>query len=99
LNMVNHIRGEIELSINGKVHILCLTLGALAEIEAGLDLSCSSQLSDRLKKISAKDVLVLLSALLTGGGNPVSIEQLRILPLDPEVVATAIANAFAVSGK
>ncbi|MBL4617066.1 MAG: gene transfer agent family protein [Robiginitomaculum sp.] len=97
--MTNHIRGETELLINGKVHILCLTLGALAEIEAGLDLGDSSQLSERLKKITAKDVLVLLAALLAGGGNPVSIQQLRISPLDPEVVAKAIADAFLASGK
>lgn len=97
--MVNHIRGEIELFINGKAHILCLTLGALAEIEAGFNLDDSSQLSERLKKITAKDILMLLAALLTGGGNPVSTQQLRISPLDPEVVAKAIACAFSASGK
>jgi hypothetical protein len=97
--MVNNIRGEVELLINGKAHILCLTLGALAEIETGLNLDDSSQLSERLKKITAKDVLVLLAALLAGGGNPVSIQQLRISPLDPEVVAKAIAGAFLASGK
>ncbi|MCF6291991.1 MAG: gene transfer agent family protein [Robiginitomaculum sp.] len=97
--MVNHIRGEIELLINDKVHILCLTLGALAEIETGLNLTDSLQLSERLKKITAEDVLVLLAALLAGGGNPVSIQQLRSSPLDPEVVAKAIADAFLASGK
>ena len=35
--MANPHRGEVVLSLNGEVHVLRLTLGALAELETILD--------------------------------------------------------------
>lgn len=94
---VNRIRGESLLVIDAKPYCLCLTLGALAEIETELGLSDSSQLSERLSKISANDVLIILSALLSGGDNPIAIEKLRSCKIVPEAVTVAIAEAFGFS--
>jgi hypothetical protein len=96
--MVNTVRGEVELLVDGKSFCLCLTLGALAEIEAAFDLSSSADLSERLQKISAEDVVTLLEALLAGGGNPLSADQIRQTKLDPGQVAMAIASAFSQQG-
>ncbi len=92
--MVQKIRGEVELEIDGKLCCLCLTLGALAEIEHALGISEKLKLDQRLQEISANDVIAILAALLEGGGNAMPIEQLRRAKLDPGNVAQAIANAF-----
>lgn len=83
--MGNPVRGEVELVINGQPHSLCLTLGALAEIEA---------LLGEDESLSAKQVLAILQALLRGGGNSVSQKDLLAAPLTPEQVADAIAQAM-----
>lgn len=83
--MVNQHRGEVELVINGKPYCLCLTLGALAEIE-GIVTD-----NDRL---SAEQVLSILQALLRGGGNPLRREDLLGSDLSPDMVATAIGAAL-----
>jgi len=48
---------------------LCLTLGALAEIETGLKLADWRELPARLAKPSAADLSLVLAALLKGGGE------------------------------
>jgi len=96
--LVNSARGESNLLINGIPHRLCLTLGALAQIETGLGLSAEDSLPDRLSNISANDVLLILQALLAGGGNPVSVEAMSDSSLMPNEVATAIAEAFSLAG-
>ncbi|VAV99803.1 Gene Transfer Agent (GTA) ORFG10 [hydrothermal vent metagenome] len=93
----NQIRGEVLLHINQTPYRLCLTLGALAEIESAFGLSELSDLSKRLQKISANDVLILLAALLKGGANPLSPSELMQAKTDPNEVAKAIAQAFAFS--
>lgn len=82
--MVNQHRGEVELVINGKPHCLCLTLGALAGIEGIVG-------DDRL---SAEQIISVLQALLRGGGNPVSREDLLNADLSPDAVARAIGQAM-----
>jgi len=95
---VNQIRGETVLLMDGKPQVLCLTLGALAEIETALGMSDLSDLSVRLEKISANDVVLLLAALLKGGGNAMSIAQIQAARTDPAEVAKAIAKAFSLAG-
>lgn len=89
--MINRIRGEVPLVIEGKTYRLCLTLGALAEIEAGLGLADLSELDARLARPRMADVIVILSALLRGGGQEVDVAALR---LDLRDVGKAIAEAF-----
>ncbi len=66
MSTLNRARGETGLSINGEVQCLCLTLGALAYIETALGTSSLDDLAQRLRLLSAADVLAVLSALLMG---------------------------------
>ncbi len=62
--------GEVALSIDGQCHVLKLTLGALAELEAGLESDSLVALVERFEqgKFSTRDVLALIVAGLRGGG-------------------------------
>lgn len=89
---MNPQRGEIALEIGGETRILCLTLGALAEIEAALGCESLKDLSVRMKAISAKDLQILLRALLRGGGEVETASRLSGLPIRPaEAVASVLA--------
>ena len=58
--MANPQRGEVELVVGGETHTLCLTLGALAEIE-GLCADGAPMTATRLVDV--------LGALMRGGGS------------------------------
>ncbi|WP_120500962.1 gene transfer agent family protein [Roseovarius sp. EL26] len=62
--------GEVALVIDGQRHVLKLTLGALAELEAGLESDTLVALVERFEqgKFSTRDVLMLIVAGLRGGG-------------------------------
>ena len=64
--MVNRIRGEVAAVLDGKPYKLCLTLGALAELEASLGASGIGGLANRLgaADLSASDALAVLGAAL-----------------------------------
>lgn len=68
--MANPYAGEVALSIDGKAHVLKLTLGALAELEAGLKVGTLVELVERFEAggFSTRDVLALIVAGLRGGG-------------------------------
>ncbi len=76
--MANPHRGEVVLSLNGEVHVLRLTLGALAELETILDEDGLVALVERFETgaFSARDLLALLGAALKGGGSSVPLEAL-----------------------
>jgi hypothetical protein len=72
--MANAHRGEIEADLSGRRYVLCLTLGALAELEhayGGEDLVAIAQRFEA-GKIGATDALRVIAAGLRGGGNAVS---------------------------
>jgi hypothetical protein len=68
--MVNPWTGEVALVIDGQRHVLKLTLGALAELEAGLDSGTLVDLVERFEtgRFASRDVLRLIVAGLRGGG-------------------------------
>lgn len=68
--MANPYAGEVALVIAGERHVLKLTLGALAELEAGLDSGSLVELVERFEGggFSTRDVLALIVAGLRGGG-------------------------------
>ncbi|MDG1419253.1 MAG: GTA-gp10 family protein [Maricaulis sp.] len=88
--MVNTARGEVALQIDGERYVLCLTLGALAEIEALFD----GAVETRLKTLGARDLLAVLLALLRGGGHAISEAELRASRLDLNAAARAVAACF-----
>jgi hypothetical protein len=72
--MINKHRGEVEAWLDGKPYRLCLTLGALAELEAAFGEDDMLSLATRFEKgrISARDCQRILGAGLRGGGHDIS---------------------------
>jgi len=68
--MVNSLRGEVELVLDGKPQVMRLTLGALAELEERLGEDSLMALVERYEsgRFSARDILALICAGLRGGG-------------------------------
>jgi len=68
--MANARRGEIDAVLDGKPHRLCLTLGALAELESAFGADDMLALAQRFEtgRISAKDAIRIVGAGLRGAG-------------------------------
>lgn len=94
---VNGVRGEVAAILAGAERKLCLTLGALAEIETGLGVAGMAALAERMKALSARDLMVVLAALLRGGGEAALAEGLATAPVEPREAAEAVAKAFAAA--
>lgn len=91
---MTHPRGDVRIRINGEDKTLRLTLGALADIEDRLGGGDLPALQARLKNPRVADMIVILHALLTGGGTPLAMEALKASDLDLADAASAIARAF-----
>ena len=89
------------LVINGERHVLKLTLGALAELEARLHQESLVALVERFESsgFSSRDVLALIVAGLRGGGSDLAEADLLCADIEaPPVAAELLARAFAVPG-
>jgi hypothetical protein len=86
--MANRHRGEIEAELGGKRRTLCLTLGALAELETAFGADDLASLAERFGtgRISARDAIRVIGAGLRGAGEKIS---------DEEVASLASVNAAA----
>lgn len=75
----NRQRGEIEADIDGERRILCMTLGALAELETAFGVDNIADLAGRFAggKVGTKDVMAIIAAGLRGGGNVVDDRELE----------------------
>lgn len=94
---LNGARGEVTAVLAGAARRLCLTLGALAEIETALAVDNIGALAERVRALSARDLLAVLAALLRGGGEHELAGELERAPVDPREAAEAVAKAFAAS--
>jgi hypothetical protein len=82
--MVNARRGEIEAELSGRRYTLCLTLGALAEIEhayGGEDLLAIAQRFEA-GRIGATDAIRVIGAGLRGAGNAITDEEVSAMTVD-----------------
>lgn len=91
---MNGARGEVALRVDGADRRLCLTLGALAEIETALGCTRISELEIRLRALSAADLLLVLAALLRGGGETEAASRLANAEVSAGEAAQAVARAF-----
>lgn len=90
----NRARGEVVCTLGGVTRRLCLTLGALAELETAFAVDGWEALSERLRRLSARDLSTVLAALLRGGGETVT----DLDRIDFREAAEAVAAAFAAAG-
>lgn len=93
-------RGDAGISIDGKPYALRLTMGALAEMDARLDVSGPLELAEKLKSFSVDSkhnvhAFVLLECLLRPAlpSGAVDIQALA-LRADPQVFMPLIAQVF-----
>ena len=104
--MANPWAGEVELTLDGRVHRLKLTLGALAELEAAMDSDSLIELVRRFeeRRFSTRDVVALIVAGLRGGGWRGTAGDLVSVEIDGGPVAAAraagelLVRAFALPG-
>jgi hypothetical protein len=72
--MPNPHRGEIEARLDGRPMTLCLTLGALAELEATFGEEDMLALANRFSsgRLAARDAIRIIGAGLRGAGHDVA---------------------------
>jgi len=77
---------------------LCLTLGALAEIEAAFGVDGLEGLGARFEtgRLSARDLVAVLGAAARGGGERIGDEEIAALPIAGglDAFARAVAALF-----
>ncbi|MBU1383674.1 MAG: gene transfer agent family protein [Alphaproteobacteria bacterium] len=93
----NGARGEVVARLAGGERRLCLTLGALAEMETALGCDGLATLAERMRALSARDLTAVLAALLRGGGEGALADGLADAAVDPREAAEAVAKAFAAA--
>jgi len=86
---VNKARGEVLLDIDGRPQRLCVTLGALADLEGAFDVASLAELGERLAHLTASDLITVLAAL-----SGASTAELARADIDPKAAAHAVAEAF-----
>ncbi len=97
--MTNKVRGEVKFEVDGKEYNLCLTLGALAEIEEALGIEDFTKIEDHFKKPKIKDIASILLALLHGGGHTdMTRDDLMSFPLNVQELTEKIGETFRASG-
>jgi len=81
--MSNPRRGEIAAMLGGQPYRLCLTLGALAELERAFGASDLVALAGRFEsgRLSARDLLTIIGCGLRGGGHPLSDDEIAALTI------------------
>ena len=100
--MANKHRGEIEACINGKTWKLCLTLGALSELETAFGDEDMLALAQRFEKgrLSANDAVRIIGAGLRGAGHDVTDDQVKTMRTEGgvlgiiDVVARLLSATF-----
>ena len=81
--MANIHRGEIDAVLDGAPYRLCLTLGALAELEAAFGAEDMLALAERFAggRIAARDAIRIIGAGLRAGGQPIddaTVSDMRV---------------------
>ena len=103
--MANRRRGEISAELGGRRWTLCLTLGALCELEEAFDADDLTALAGRFEhgRIRAADLLRIIAIGLRGAGHSVTDKEVAAfasedgLPGYVRIVSDLLAATFGVS--
>ena len=101
----NRRRGEIAAILDGRERRLCLTLGALAELEAAYSAENLSALAVRFSGglLSSTDLIRIVGAGLRGAGEPVTDTEVAGMATEggvaglARIAADLLAAAFGVT--
>jgi hypothetical protein len=91
---MNGARGEAALKGRTRSYRLCLTLGALAELETVFGVTTLGDLATRFRQLAAADMALVLAALLRGGGEDEAAQCISALDVPATEIARAITDAF-----
>lgn len=105
--MANRHRGEVAARLDGRDWTLCLTLGALAELESVFETDNLSALVARFSsgRLSARDMQRIICAGLRGGGHTVSEEDVADMRAEggvagfAHIVSSLLTVTFGTSEK
>jgi hypothetical protein len=91
VSRANRHRGEVEAVIDGERRILCLTLGALAELETAFGAESLGDLAARFStgRLKSADLIRILACGLRGGGNRVSDADVAEMAVEGGVAGAA----------
>ena len=100
--MPNPHRGEIEACLDGRPYTLCLTLGALAELEHAFGHEDMLALAERfqLGRLSARDAQRIIAAGLRGAGHDIPDDAVARMQADGgaagfvDIVARLLSATF-----
>jgi hypothetical protein len=103
--MPNPHRGEIEARLDGRLHKLCLTLGALAELESAFGHEDMLALAERFQsgRLSARDAVRIIGAGLRGTGHDIADDAVARMQADGsaagfvDIVARLLTATFGVA--
>lgn len=98
----NRRRGEVEARLDGRDYRLCLTLGALAELEAAFQAEDLNRLVERFSsgRLSARDMIAIVAAGLRAAGHEASEEDVAAMQCEggaagfARLVAELLAATF-----
>ncbi|MHA1523452.1 MAG: gene transfer agent family protein [Alphaproteobacteria bacterium] len=101
--MANRHRGEITAMLGGRARTLCLTLGALAELETALGGEDMLALATRFEagRLRAADAIAILGAGLRGAGEDISDADVATMKVEGgavgyvTIVSQLLAATFA----
>lgn len=97
----NRRRGETIAIIGGEPVKLCLTLGALAELESAFDVADLGGLAARFARgsLSSRDILAIVTVAMRGAGRNITDAEAAALPVAGELpgLAAAVADLLALT--
>ena len=82
--MANKRRGEVDVMLGGQAYRMCLTLGALAELEAVFGDEDMMALASRFEtgRLRSEDAIRILGAGLRGAGHDLTDDRVAAMPCD-----------------
>lgn len=89
--MANRHRGEVPARLDGRNYTLCLTLGALAELEEAFEAQDLTALTERFSsgRLKATDMRRIIGAGLRGAGFTFTDEEVSEMQVDGGAVGFA----------
>ena len=102
----NRHRGEIEAVFDGERRVLCLTLGALAELETAFAVDSLTGLAERFSsgRLKAEDLIRIIGAGLRGAGEAITDREVAALTTSggaasyARIVSELLTTTFGAGG-
>ena len=92
---IRQARHQVTVNIGGQSYDLRASFGALADIEAALELEYLGEISARLARPKIEELMIVFQLLVRAGGGDISEADMRdFSPLEISVMTQAIAQAM-----